>query len=286
MVRSLWNRVVTDLIVPLTGRRSRTLTRQVDELLTRDSPSREELDAFKSSLEVPDSVLDEFQAWKRSASLPAEPLVSVCIPTFNRARLLTERAIPSVLAQTYENFELIVVGDGCTDDTSQRVADINDPRLRFVNLPERGDYPTDPDLRWMVAGTAAINAALRMSRGDFVTHLDDDDEYLPARLERLVAFARDTGCDFVWHPFWHEAEPGFWVMNRASSLSHGFVTTSSVFYRSWFKEIEWDPRAYRLREPGDWNRMRKIKYIGPDARRFDEPLVRHYRERNDASRAP
>lgn len=285
MAQSLWSRILTDFVVPMTGRRSRTLTRQVDELL-RDSPSREELDAFKSSLEVPDALLDEFHEWKRTTTLPEKPLVSVCIATFNRARLLTERAIPSVLAQTYANFELIVVGDGCTDDTAERVADISDPRVRFVNLPERGDYPADPALRWMVAGTAAINAALRLSRGDFVTHLDDDDEYLPRRLELLASFAREKGCDFVWHPFWYEAEPGRWVMNRAPSLSLGFVTTSSVFYRSWFKRIEWDMRAYRLREPGDWNRMRRIKYIGPDARRLDEPLLRHYRERNDESRTP
>lgn len=66
-----------------------------------------------------------------------EPLISVIIPTYNRSKLLTERAIPSVLAQSYKNFELIVVGDHCTDDTEQCFKKIDDSRVKFVNLPIR-----------------------------------------------------------------------------------------------------------------------------------------------------
>lgn len=285
-MRAWWTRFLGEWVVPLTGRRSRTLTRQVDELLARDSPSRDELDAFKSSLEVPQSLMDEFDAWRASAEVPTEPLVSICIPTYNRGRLLAERAVASVLAQSYRRIEVVVVGDACTDDTPSRMASIRDARVRFINLPERGRYPDDPELRWMVAGTAPINEALRQAKGDYVTHLDDDDEYLPNRIERLVAFAQETRCDFVWHPFWQEVEPNVWAINEAPRLALGFATTSSTFYRSWFKRIEWDINAWRLREPGDWNRMRKIRYLGADARRLPEPLVRHYRERNDASRTP
>src|SRR5690606_9885617 len=86
-----WTRFLSEWVVPLTGRRRRTLTRQVDDLLARDSPSRDELDAFKSSLEVPQSLIDEFEAWRVTAAVPAEPLVSICIPTYNRGRMLAER---------------------------------------------------------------------------------------------------------------------------------------------------------------------------------------------------
>lgn len=274
-------------VVPFFGRRRPTLTRQVDAVAAqvRAMATREELDILKSSLEITPALEREFSDWKQRSDVPAEPLISVCIATYNRARLLTERSIPSVLAQSYRNIEVIVVGDACTDDTADRVAALADDRVRFINLAERGEYPTDPELRWMVAGTVPINHALRLARGDFITHLDDDDEYLPHRLECLVDFARDTGCDFVWHPFWWEDEPGSWILNDAREFSLGQVTTSSVFYRSWFRQIEWDIHAYRLREPGDWNRFRKIKYLRPDARRLPEPLVRHYRERNDGSRS-
>src|SRR5262249_1151961 len=77
---------------------------------------RGEGDLARSKLEVPTGMFDEFQQWKAAHPLPAEPLVSVCVATYNRAGLLTERCLPSVLGQTYRRFELIVVGDGCTDE--------------------------------------------------------------------------------------------------------------------------------------------------------------------------
>ena len=87
-----------------------------------------------------------------------EPLVTIRIPTYVRSRLLVERALPSIARQTYQNFEVIVVGDGCTNDTAERIEAFGDPRVRFVNLPYRYPYPDDPEDRWTVAG-AGSNAA-------------------------------------------------------------------------------------------------------------------------------
>lgn len=243
---------------------------------------RAELDALKSQLDVPKDLVREFESWRAAAEIPAHPLVSVCIATYNRAELLTERSIPSILAQTYPHLELIVVGDGCTDDTPERVARIKDSRLRFVNLEERGDYPADPVRRWMVAGTKAMNHALSLCQGDYITHLDDDDEHLPTRLEELVRFAIQERCDFVWHPFWFEVKRNRWALNRAQEFAFQQVTTSSVLYRSWFSRVTWNIRAHELNEPGDWNRFRRIRYIGPSTRRYPAPLLRHYRERSQS----
>jgi hypothetical protein len=237
-------------------------------------------DTLKSSLEVPQEMVDDFLAWKSQHAIPAHPLVTVIVPTYNRSRLLTERCIPSILGQTYDNLELIVYGDGCTDDTEALVSQIKDPRLKFHNLPEHGRYPSDPIRRWMVAGTAPVNAALSLAQGDFITHLDDDDEYVPDRLEKLVKFAIDNKCDFVWHPFWWEQSDGNWIINQASEIARGEITTGAVLYRGWFKNVEWKLDAYRLMEAGDWNRYRRIKYIDPVAMRYPEPLLRHHRERN------
>jgi len=244
---------------------------------------REEVDLFKSSLEVPFEWIAEFQEWKARHPIPERPLVSVCVATFNRARLLTERCVPSILGQTYRNLELIVVGDGCTDETEELIRGIRDPRLKFVNLPERGRYPADPLRRWMVAGTVPVNHAMSLARGDYVTHLDDDDEHLPDRLEKLLAFARAEQCDLVWHPFWFESAEGRWLLNESQEFAWTQVTTSAVFYRAWLTRMEWDVRAYRLMEPGDWNRFRRIKYLGAVCRRYPEPLLRHYQERNRKS---
>lgn len=240
----------------------------------------EDLNVLKSSLEVSQETVDEFLAWKAQNSIPARPLVTVIVATYNRSRLLTERCIPSILGQTYDNLELIVFGDGCTDDTEVLVSQFKDSRLTFHNLPERGRYPSDPNRRWMIAGTAPVNAALSLARGDFITHLDDDDEYVPDRIEKLVKFAIDNQCDFVWHPFWWEQHDGEWIINQAVEIAHGEITNGAVLYRGWFKNVQWKMDAYRLMEPGDWNRYRRIKYIDPVAMRYPEPLMRHYRERN------
>jgi glycosyltransferase involved in cell wall biosynthesis len=182
------------------------------------------------------------------------------------------------MQQTYKHLEIVVVGDGCTDDTVQRIADLGDPRIHFVNLPQCGRYPDGPSRRWMVAGTVPMNHALSLCRGDFITHLDDDDEHDRTRVEKLVAFARENNRDFVWNPFHYECAPGEWELHPCGELRLTQVTTSSIFYRRWLARIGWDINAHLLAEPGDWNRLRKFLYLGIKAQRYPEPLLRHYRE--------
>ena len=180
--------------------------------------------------------------WKRTTPIPEEPLVTVCVATYNRPQLLVQRCLQSIRTQTYKKLEILVVGDAPGIETQRAIEQIDDPRLAFFNLPQRGHYPLNANRRWMVAGSAPANEALRRAKGDYITHLDDDDEYLPDRIERLVAFARETKADFLWHPFWHETDQG-WVIKPCDQLYHESVTTSSVFYRSWFKNMSgiWMP---------------------------------------------
>ena len=243
------------------------------------------LSGFKSKIELGGAIhepplVEQWLRWKEEHIISDEPLVSICVATFNRAPLLIERCLSSLLAQSYHRLEIVVVGDGCTDDSAERVAALNDPRVRWHNLPKRGIYPSQPELRWMVAGTTPVNVALSLCSGEFITHLDDDDEHLPQRVEKLVLHAKSTQSDFVFHPFWAQVESMKWVLNEAVSPDYGLITTSSVFYRSFFKCIAWDPYAYRQKEPGDWNRFRKILYFEPAISRFPEPLLHHYRERD------
>lgn len=240
------------------------------------------LDTLKSSVEIPTEMVEDFHAWKARNEVSEDPLVSVVVATYNRAGLLMERCIPSVLNQTHRNLELIVVGDGCTDETEEAVGAVPDPRLRFVNLTQRAAYPDDSTHRWMVAGAPAMNKGLSMAGGEYITHLDDDDEYSPDRLEKLVGFAGRNRCDLVWHPFWAQRPDGGWWVNPAPEFAFRQVTTSSVFYRAWFKNVPWDVKSYRLNEPGDWNRLRKIKYIDPVSMRYPDPLLKHYRERGQS----
>jgi glycosyltransferase involved in cell wall biosynthesis len=105
------------------------------------------------------------------------PTVSVVIPSFNRAQLL-HRAIDSVLTQTYEDFELIVVNDGSTDDLGGSLSHITDLRFRLVSHHEnRGS-------------AAARNTGISEARGQYVAFLDSDDYWLPEKLERQLEFMR------------------------------------------------------------------------------------------------
>ncbi|MGV7224305.1 MAG: glycosyltransferase family 2 protein [Nitrospinales bacterium] len=249
---------------------------------------QDSLDTLHSRIDVSDELFNKFQNDRRSERYlevfkKKEPLVSVCIATYNRAELLVDRCLNSIFAQDYDNFEVIVVGDCCSDNSEKLIKQIGDERLHFHNLPERGNYPADPDRCWMVAGTTPINKALEFSQGDFITHLDDDDEYMPDRISKLVQFTQQKKLDFIWHPFWHELPNGKWKLITSHHFRKTEVTTSSSFYHKWLKIIPWDINAYKYNEPGDWNRFRKLKYIGLKMARFPKPLLKHYKERNQHS---
>lgn len=100
------------------------------------------------------------------------PIVSVIIPTYDRPQFLRE-AISSVLAQSFQDFEIIVVNDGGPDDAKQIVLQINDSRIRYLRIKHGGI-------------SCALNAGLARSRGKYIAYLDDDDVYLPNHLINLV----------------------------------------------------------------------------------------------------
>lgn len=116
------------------------------------------------------------------------PLVSCVIPTHNRADLLP-RAISSIQNQTYKNLEIIIVSDGSTDNTKNIVDDIakNDNRIKFFeNIPAQG-------------GNVARNTGIELSEGEYVAFLDDDDEWLPEKIERqLEIMESDESIGFVY----------------------------------------------------------------------------------------
>ncbi|MDQ0512166.1 glycosyltransferase family 2 protein [Ancylobacter amanitiformis] len=224
----------------------------------------------------------EFQA----AYEEDEPLITVCTGTAGRPDLLIDRCLSSLRAQTYTNLQILVIGDGCIDDTGERIAALGDPRIEFVNLPERGPYPKPGVERWNVAGMNAANASNRLSRGQFIAFLDDDDSCETNRIEMLLAAARAQRAEFLWHPFWYLQRDGSWQRWGNGRLEHTQITNSSVFYHRFFTKLPWDINAYRIAEPGDWNRFRKIKYLRPRLAFVDEPLTWYHRSYESQEFAP
>ena len=109
------------------------------------------------------------------------PFFSVIIPVFNRARVLPG-AIDSVLAQSDQDFEIIVVDDGSSDNPAAVVADFGDPRIQYVRKENGG-------------GGSARNRGIDLAQGRFIAFLDSDDVFLPhhlAAMRRLVEGERNV----------------------------------------------------------------------------------------------
>ena len=102
------------------------------------------------------------------------PLVTVLLPVYNRPSVIS--TINSVLEQTYQNFELLIVDNASTDETRDVIKRIDDKRIRLiVNDVNRGQ-------------TYSINRGLKLARGDYIARIDADDLMLPSRLEEQVSF--------------------------------------------------------------------------------------------------
>lgn len=119
------------------------------------------------------------------------PLISIIIPLYNK-RPYVERAIQSILEQTIQQWELIVVDDGSTDDSAGIVLKIKDPRIRLYRQENKGP-------------AAARNYGIRMASGDFITFLDADDYYYPNKLEReMEILKKEKVADWMISAFDYE----------------------------------------------------------------------------------
>ncbi len=109
-----------------------------------------------------------------------EPSVSIILPTFNRSRLIL-RAVSSVLFQTFENWELIIVDDGSTDATFQLLNKLilTDERVKYVKHSNR-KLPL------------SLNAGLKIASGEYISFLGSDDEYEPDHLELRMKFLKSN----------------------------------------------------------------------------------------------
>lgn len=104
------------------------------------------------------------------------PLVSVVIPSFNRKKLL-QRALQSVLRQTFTDYELMVVDDGSEDGT-QDLPILKERKIRFIRLEENRGV------------SSARNIGVKQSSGDWIAFLDSDDEWFTSKLEKQISWCR------------------------------------------------------------------------------------------------
>lgn len=202
------------------------------------------------------------------------PVVSIIIPTYNRAHLLG-RAIQSVLDQTHQDFELIIVDDGSTDNTEEIVRSFSDERIRYIKHDKnRG-------------GAAARNTGIKAARGEYIAFQDSDDEWLPEKLEKQIRVFETVPPEVgVVYTGFHRLEnnkktyiPSSKITQKegyifSSLLKGNFVTTQAVLVkRECFERAGmFDENLPRLQ---DWELFIRIsKYY--HFKCIDEPLVISY----------
>jgi glycosyltransferase involved in cell wall biosynthesis len=149
-----------------------------------------------------------------------QPLVSIIIPTYNRAHLIGE-TLDSVLAQTYSNWECIIVDDGSTDNTAEVVGEYlkKDSRFQYHHRP--ADRPK--------GANACRNYGFELSEGEYIQWLDSDDLLANSKLQSQVQlFYKDLNSKIVFGR-WEKFE---------SKISHSFDINQDQFYKSYANGLE------------------------------------------------
>ncbi|MEP7154368.1 MAG: glycosyltransferase family 2 protein [Betaproteobacteria bacterium] len=193
--------------------------------------------------------------------------VSIILPTYNRADVLP-RAIASVLAQSFQDWELIVIDDGSTDNTAEVVVGI-DPRVRLLRKENGGCY-------------VARNHGLRASTGKFITFLDSDDEWLPHFLELTTSFLKAFPEEhYVMTEFW--ADWGSGTLTRENRTTFGRIWRRARDIGSTALDLrdgvtDENLRVYDSCEPiGAWGRDIAAHAGFPDSLVYQGKISRHYR---------
>lgn len=166
----------------------------------------------------------------------SEPLVSVILPTYNRASFL-EESVQSVLFQNYKNFELIIVDDGSTDTTAKHAKEwALDQRVQYFYQENRGV-------------SSARNFGLNKAKGNWVAFLDSDDIWLPDKLRTQMDFFKSNPhvkvcqCEEIWIRRGVRVNPGLkhrkhsgWIFEKCLSLC--LISPSAVvLHRDVFDRI-------------------------------------------------
>ena len=153
-----------------------------------------------------------------------EPLVSVVLSTYNWSNVLRQ-SVRSVLWQTYPNFELLVVGDGCTDDSEEVVASFRDERVRWHNLETNSGSQAIPN-----------NAGLDRARGEYVAYQGHDDLWHPKHLATMLARLQSTGGDLGYCLTELLGPPGSRVRRlagpSATDLAGAWLPPTSIVHRT------------------------------------------------------
>lgn len=169
--------------------------------------------------------------------------VSIIIPTWDRPRIIM-RSLHSALTQTYQNLEVIVVGDGCTPKVQERYEEVctifHDDRVQFYNLDRHIKHNRN------TAGLEPRNFGLKRATGDFIAPLDDDDLWFPTHVERCInIFSEKPEVGLIYGQYvsaGQSSQKTSKIGGRGldNGFQHSTICHSTVMYRARYKDIPYE----------------------------------------------
>ena len=208
------------------------------------------------------------------------PLVSIVIPTYNHAPML-QRALATVVEQTYQNWNAIVVNNFSTDNTLEVVAAFNDPRIQCVNFRNNG-----------VIG-ASRNEGIALANGKYVAFLDSDDTWFTTKLEQCVEIL-ESGSDLVCHAEYWIDESGksrLVAYGPSEAATHhnliykgNRISTSATVVRTvLLKEVHGFDVSPELNSTEDYDLWIRLAAKSDKFAFISEPLGEYHRHDNNVS---
>ncbi|MFX4263649.1 glycosyltransferase family 2 protein [Pelotomaculum propionicicum] len=196
------------------------------------------------------------------------------MPTYNRA-ITIKRAVDSILKQTYQDFEIIIVDDGSTDNTYEIVKEFNEKRIKYIKHEKNK------------GASAARNTGIRESRGKYLAFQDSDDQWLPNKLKRQVEILDNSPNEvgIVYCGFWRFNNnkkiyyPSGKVIEKEGNVYKSLIngnfigTPTAIIKKECFNKYGcFDERLPRLQ---DWELFIRLSK-NYEFRFVNEPLVLSY----------
>ncbi|MEO8344176.1 MAG: glycosyltransferase [Betaproteobacteria bacterium] len=170
-----------------------------------------------------------------------DPLITVIVPTYNSAETL-RCALQSLVAQDCADYEALVMGDGCTDESEAVVTSFNDARISWRNLAPNSGSQSEPN-----------NEALRLARGKWIAYLGHDDLWFPWHLSGLVQAAAGDRADFV-------ASTCFMLRPDGRHLVTGPVGSGRTHADQYTPPSSWLHRRDVVATVGKWRPAAELSY--------------------------
>jgi glycosyltransferase involved in cell wall biosynthesis len=206
---------------------------------------------FSSAIDIWFRLLEPMKlSWARKyqRDMKDGDLVSVIIATYNRSMILIDRTLPAVLAQSYKNIEVIIVGDKCIDNTAEKLKNFNDKRVVFYDLPKRGVYPDHIKDRWFVQGSVPRNKGMEIAKGKWFVFISDDDVLYENHIEILLKAAKKDNFEFVSASYKTVKDGNELIVHpRKNNVNSDLICggMQTWIYRSYLKCFKWNRHSWR-----------------------------------------